>query len=89
VDIAQRTAQVLQEVERTYTEGCVLLVSHKATIRIMLCSLLGIDVGRYRDRFDMPVAALSVVELAANGPLIHAIANRSHLSERLRDLPST
>lgn len=89
VDIVRRSSLVLQEIEQRYFQGCVLLVSHKATIRIMLCSLLGIDVGRYRDRFDMPVAAVSIVEMGANGPLFHVIADRSYLSQYLRSLPST
>lgn len=89
VDIARRSSVVLDEIERTYSEGHVLLVSHKATIRILLCILLGIDVGRYRDRMDMPVAAVSIVELAKRGPLFHTIGDRSHLGQRLRALPST
>jgi probable phosphoglycerate mutase len=89
VDISRRSLGVLEEIEQTYSSGNVLLVSHKATIRIMLCSLLGIDVGRYRDRMAMPVAAVSVVEMAPRGPLFHAIADRSHLGEYLRSLPST
>ncbi len=49
VDVARRSSTVLEEIERTRPSGNVLVVSHKATARIMLCSLLGIDVGRYRD----------------------------------------
>ena len=89
VDIARRSSLVLEEIEQTYSDGCVLVVSHKATIRIMLCVLAGIDVGRYRDRMDMPTAALSIVELANRGPLFHSIADRSHLDRRLRALPCT
>lgn len=89
VDIARRSAQVLDEIERTHASGHILIVSHKATIRILLCTLLGIDVGRYRDRMDMPVAAVSVVELGSRGPLFHTIADRSHLSDQLRSLPCT
>jgi probable phosphoglycerate mutase len=80
---------VLEEIEDRFDDGNVLLVSHKATIRILLCCLLGIDVGRYRDRFAMPVTGLSVVELSSRGPLFHCIAERSHLSPYLRSLPST
>ena len=89
VDIARRSSQVLDEIERRFKDGYILIVSHKATIRILLCMLLGIDVGRYRDRMDMPVAAVSIVELTERGPLFHAIGDRSHLGERLRALPST
>jgi len=63
VDVARRSSMVLDEIERTLPSGNVLVVSHKATVRIILCSLLGIDVGRYRDRISMPVAAVSIVEM--------------------------
>ncbi len=89
IDIARRSAAVIEEIENTYQAGNILLVSHKATIRIILCSLLGIDIGRYRDRFAMPVASVSIVELGERGPLFQAIADRSHLSPYLRSLPCT
>jgi probable phosphoglycerate mutase len=89
IDIARRSSQVLEEIERAYPTGNVLIVSHKSTIRIMLCSLLGIDVGRFRDRIAMPVAALSIVELAERGPLIHVMGDRSHLGRELRERPGT
>lgn len=79
IDIARRSSEVVEEIEQTYQSGNVLIVSHKATIRIMLCSLLGIDVGRYRDRLDMPVAALSIVEFCQQGPKLKKLSDRSHL----------
>jgi broad specificity phosphatase PhoE len=89
VDIARRSSMVLDEIERTYSSGNVLVVSHKATTRIMLCSLLGIDVGRYRDRISMPVASVSVVEMTEQGPLLKLLGDRSHLQESLRRRPGT
>jgi len=89
VDIARRSSAVLDEIERTLPSGNVLVVSHKATARIMICSLLGIDVGRYRDRISMPVAALSVIEMTEQGPLLKALGDRNHLRESLRLRPGT
>ncbi len=89
VDIARRSSMVLEEIERTYPSGNVLVVSHKATARIMLCSLLGIDVGRYRDRIGMPVAALSIVEMTGQGPLLKVLGDRTYLRESLRLRPGT
>jgi len=89
VDIARRSSSVLEEIERTYDAGNILVVSHKATIRIMVCSLLGIDVGRYRDRIDMPVASLCVVEMTDQGPLLRVLGDRAHLREALRRRPGT
>ncbi|MFM2314251.1 MAG: hypothetical protein RLZZ04_3527 [Cyanobacteriota bacterium] len=80
IDIARRSSEVIEEIEKTYQTGNVLVVSHKATIRIMLCSLLGIDVGRYRDRLDLPVAAVSMVEFCPQGPKLIKLSDRSHLT---------
>ncbi len=89
VVIAKRGLQVIEEIQKQFTSGNVLLVSHKATIRIILCSLLGIDVGRFRYRLACPVGSVSIVEFTLNGPLLKVLADRSHLPERLRSLPGT
>jgi broad specificity phosphatase PhoE len=84
IDVARRSSRVLEEIEQTYSTGNILIVSHKGTTRIMLCSLLGIDIGRFRDRMSLPVASLSIVEMAAHGPFLHMMGDRSYLSEYLR-----
>ncbi len=89
VDIARRSSRILEEIEQRHPAGNVLVVSHKATIRIMTCSLLGIDVGRYRNRISLPVASLIVVEMTDQGPLLKALGDRSHLRESLRRRPGT
>ncbi|MEJ2474441.1 MAG: histidine phosphatase family protein [Desulfobacterales bacterium] len=89
IDIARRSSLVIEEIEKTYTTGNVLVVSHKATIRIMLCSLLGIDVGRFRDRIAMPVGSISIVEMAVQGPLLHKMGDRTYLRDLLRSRGGT
>lgn len=89
VQIASRAALVLAEIEQTYTTGNVLVVSHKATLRIMLCSLLGIDLGRYRDRLELPVASLSLVRFDVHGPLLVKHGDRSHLPAELANRQGT
>lgn len=89
VTIAGRVLPVIEEIGARYKNGNVLVVSHKATIRITLCSLLGIDVGRFRYRLGCPVGSVSVVEFSKHGPLLKALADRTHLDERLRGLPGT
>jgi len=84
IDIARRSSLVLEKIVRAYSTGNVLIVSHKATIRIMLCSLLGIDVGRFRDRINIPVASISIVGMTQRGPLLHILGDRSYLKEQLR-----
>lgn len=89
ITIARRGLQVVEEIQSRFAEGNVLVVSHKATIRIVLCSLLGIDVGRFRFRLGCPVGSVSVVEFSKHGPLLETLADRTHLSQGLRDLPGT
>lgn len=87
--IARRGLEVVEEIKQRFKEGNVLVVSHKATIRVIICALLGIDVGRYRYRLGCPVASVSMVEFSSHGPVLHTLADRTHLTERLRTLPGT
>ncbi len=89
IQIASRASLVIAEIEEKYTSGNVLVVSHKATIRIILCNLLGIDLGRYRDRIDMPVATVSVVKFDTHGPMLQRLGDRNHLPKQLRDRKGT
>ncbi|MDB9529091.1 histidine phosphatase family protein [Oscillatoria sp. CS-180] len=89
VEIASRASLVMAEIEDKHTSGNVLVVSHKATIRIILCSLLGIDLGRYRDRIDMPVASVSLVRFDIHGPMLVKHGDRSHLPAELNARPGT
>jgi len=83
VQIASRANLVIAEIEEKYPSGNVLVVSHKATVRIILCSLLGIDVGRYRDRIDMPAASISLIKFDVHGPLLQRLGDRSYMSPDL------
>lgn len=84
IRVARRCALVLGRLEENFQHGNVLIVSHKATLRIMLCSLLGVDVGRYRDRLAMPVTAVTRVELMEYGPFVRVFNDCAHLPPHLR-----
>ena len=87
--LAHRMTAVVEELRGEHPDGDVLVVSHKASIRVLLCALLGVDVGRFRYRFGCPVGSVSVVQFGTHGPLAAAVADRSHLDARLRGLPGT
>lgn len=89
IAIAQRALKLMGWISEEFSEGKVLIVSHKATIRVILCGLLGIDVGRFRYRLVCPVGSVSIVEMTSEGPLLHALADRSHFTDELRKLPGT
>jgi broad specificity phosphatase PhoE len=44
VEISSRAPLMIAEIQEKHASGNVLVVSHKATIRIILCSLLGNDL---------------------------------------------
>ncbi|MEO1068088.1 MAG: histidine phosphatase family protein [Cyanobacteria bacterium J06638_6] len=89
VQVASRAALVIAEIEANHSSGNVLIVSHKTTIRLLLCNLLGIDSGRYRDRIELPVASLSLVRFGDHGPMLAKHGDRSHLPEELDARPGT
>ncbi|GAB4385835.1 MAG: histidine phosphatase family protein [Elainellaceae cyanobacterium] len=89
VEIASHAMPVIAEIQQKHPDGNVLVVSHKATIRIILCSLLGIDLGRYRDRIACLAASVSVVKFDIHGPLLETLGDRAHMSSELRDRPGT
>ena len=61
----QVTARALPALLRIVEEHCdqrILVVSHKATIRLLLSTLLGFDPRKYRDRLDQSPCALNVID---------------------------
>jgi broad specificity phosphatase PhoE len=60
--VTARALPALLEIVGAHPGGRVLVVSHKATIRLLLASLLGLDPRRYRDRLDCSPAGLTVLE---------------------------
>jgi broad specificity phosphatase PhoE len=89
VEIASRASLVIAEIQQKYKTGNVLVVSHKATIRIILRDLLGIDLGRYRDRIEMLAGSVTAVRFDLHGPLLQELGNRAYMSEDLRSRPGT
>ena len=60
--VTARALPALLEIVRIHSGQQVIVVSHKATIRLLLSSLLGFDPRRYRDNLDQNPAALNIVD---------------------------
>jgi broad specificity phosphatase PhoE len=60
--VTARALPALIELVRAHPGQNVIVVSHKATIRLLLSSLLGFDPRRYRDNLDQSPAALNIVD---------------------------
>jgi broad specificity phosphatase PhoE len=62
VAVLARALPVIRDMVTAHAGGQVLVVSHKATLRLVLSSLLGFDARGYRDRLDQSPACLNVVD---------------------------
>ena len=60
--VTARALPALIELVREHSGKNILVISHKATIRLLLSSLLGFDPRRYRDNLDQKPAALNIVD---------------------------
>jgi broad specificity phosphatase PhoE len=62
VDVMARALPVIRSIIESHQGQNVLVVSHKATIRLVISSLLGFDARGYRDRLDQAPACLNVLD---------------------------
>ena len=62
VAVLARALPVIREIVTAHSGGQLLVVSHKATLRLVLSSLLAFDPRGYRDRLDQSPACLNVVD---------------------------
>lgn len=89
VVVLARALPVIRTIVTRHRGERVLVVSHKATIRILLSSLLGIDARGYRDRLDQAPACLNILDF--RDP-VHArlmlFNDTSHYASTLATSPS-
>jgi broad specificity phosphatase PhoE len=85
VAVLARALPAIRTIVTRHPGQRVLVVSHKATIRIVLSSILGFDVRGYRDRLDQAPASLNVLDFRdpAHARLM-LFNDTSHYSERPR-----
>jgi len=62
--VLSRALPALREIVANHPGKTVLVVSHKATNRLLLCSLMGIDPRFYRERLAQDLACLNVIDFA-------------------------
>jgi broad specificity phosphatase PhoE len=61
--VLARALPCIREVVLAHQGGNVAIVSHKATLRLVISSLLGFDARGYRDRLDQNPACLNIVDM--------------------------
>ena len=62
VMVMARALPVIREIVVSHMGETVAVISHKATIRLILSSLLGFDARGYRDRLDQSPACLNILD---------------------------
>ena len=62
LSVMARALPVIREIVSNHAGENVAVVSHKATIRLIISSLLGFDPRGYRDRLDQAPACLNVLD---------------------------
>jgi broad specificity phosphatase PhoE len=60
--VTARALPALLEIVAAHPGVQVLVASHKATIRLLIGSLLGFDLRRYRDHLDQSPASLNILD---------------------------
>jgi len=85
VAVLARALPVIREIVVSHPSDTILVVSHKATIRLILASLLGFDARGYRDRLDQAPAALNILEFKTpTQPRLMLFNDVSHYAEPRR-----
>lgn len=62
VNVIARALPVIRKIVVEHRGQNVIVVSHKATLRLLISSLLGFDARGYRDRLDQSPACLNVLD---------------------------
>lgn len=62
VNVIARALPVIRKIVLEHRGQNVIVVSHKATLRLLISSLLGFDARGYRDRLDQSPACLNVLD---------------------------
>src|SRR6267142_4666386 len=86
--VTARALPALIDLVRQHPGENILIVSHKATIRLLLSSLLGFDPRRYRDNLDQKPAALNIVDFRdATRARLTLFNDTSHYDEAGKAIP--
>jgi probable phosphoglycerate mutase len=84
--VMARALPVMREIILEHTNETVAVVSHKATIRLIISSLLGFDARGYRDRLDQSPACLNILDFSTpTRARLMLFNDTSHYSHRPRE----
>jgi broad specificity phosphatase PhoE len=80
--VLARSLPALAKIVEDHPDEIVAVVSHKATNRLLLCSILGIDPRTYRARLSQDTACLNTIEFRdINNGRVTLLNDISHYAE--------
>ncbi len=83
LDVLARALPALRAILGRHAGETIVVVSHKATLRLLFCALLGIDPRRYRDALELSPASLTRLDVDAAAEAKLVLWNDvSHLEAR-------
>jgi probable phosphoglycerate mutase len=78
LSVLARALPALRTVVARHDGGTVLVVSHKATIRLLLGSFLGFDLRGYRDHLDQSPCSLNILDFKGSRARLMLFNDVSH-----------
>jgi broad specificity phosphatase PhoE len=88
LEVTARALPALLQLVEKHAGMPFVAVSHKATIRLILSSLLGFDPRKYRDRLDQSPAALNILDFKdVTQARLTLFNDVSHYEKEVPDVP--
>jgi len=88
LEVTARALPALLNIVQENEDKRILIVSHKATIRLLLSSLLGFDPRKYRDRLDQSPCALNILDFKdVTHPRLTLFNDTSHYCGDVPEVP--
>lgn len=78
VQVGRRVKKFAHRLGEHKVEETILIAAHSATLRLLICRLLGVDTKHWR-QFRLDLASLSVVETYPDTALLSLLNDTSHL----------
>jgi broad specificity phosphatase PhoE len=89
LSVTARALPALLKIVEEHPDQRILVVSHKATIRLLLSSLIGIDPRKYRDRLDQSPCALNILDFKdVTSPRMTLFNDTSHYCVDVPKVPA-
>lgn len=86
--VTARALPAMLEIVAAHAGSHVIVVSHKATIRLLISALLGFDPRTYRDRLDQSPAALNILDFKdPTRPRLTLFNDTSHYAATAAEIP--